>query len=254
MRSSAPTRCRRSAASSSATPDVELVWLTDGVDLGGGSEFVAALGRLVEQRPITVVEGGIAGRARAVERRQHRRRAHREGVARERRRGGNRHRARARPQGPAARRRRLQLSRRVSARPRPSSTLPVEIRNDIARLEIAGERSAGAVALARQALAPALDRRDHRLDRRHRAAAARLDLSISRARSVRSPTCGSPTAARRPSGEPVHRAAPADADPRRRRQRRRRRASSSPAGSRKAACWCALPARGSLPATTISCR
>ena len=43
-----------------ATPDVELVWLTDGVDLGGGSEFVAALGRLVEQRPITVVEGGLA--------------------------------------------------------------------------------------------------------------------------------------------------------------------------------------------------
>ncbi len=26
------------------TPDVELVWLTDGVDLGGGSDFVAALG------------------------------------------------------------------------------------------------------------------------------------------------------------------------------------------------------------------
>ena len=28
-----------------ATPDVELVWLSDGVDLGGGEEFVAALGR-----------------------------------------------------------------------------------------------------------------------------------------------------------------------------------------------------------------
>ena len=48
-----------------ATPDVELVWLTDGVDLGGGSDFVAALGRLAEQRPMTVVEGGIAG-ARAL--------------------------------------------------------------------------------------------------------------------------------------------------------------------------------------------
>ena len=45
----------------SATNDVELVWLTDSIDLGGGSEFVAALGRLIEQRPITVVEGGIAG-------------------------------------------------------------------------------------------------------------------------------------------------------------------------------------------------
>ena len=29
-----------------ATPEVELVWLTDGVDLGGGSDFVAALTRL----------------------------------------------------------------------------------------------------------------------------------------------------------------------------------------------------------------
>src|SRR5262249_11250252 len=47
------------------TPDVELIWLTDGVDFGGGSEFVAALGRLIEQRPITVIEGGIAG-ARAL--------------------------------------------------------------------------------------------------------------------------------------------------------------------------------------------
>src|SRR5262249_58734219 len=49
-----------------ATPEVELVWLTDGVDLGGGGDFVAALGRLIEQRPITVVGGGVGG-ARALE-------------------------------------------------------------------------------------------------------------------------------------------------------------------------------------------
>ena len=64
--------------------------------------------------------------------------------------------------------------------------LPVEIRNDIARLEVAGERSSGVVQL--------LDKRwrrrtvgvDHRLDRRHRAAAARLDLlPLARAQSVR---------------------------------------------------------------------
>src|SRR5467141_914602 len=48
-----------------ATPDVELVWLTDSVDLGGGNEFVAALRRLVENRPITVIEGGLSG-ARAL--------------------------------------------------------------------------------------------------------------------------------------------------------------------------------------------
>ena len=75
--------------------------------------------------------------------------------------------------------------------------LPVEIRNDIARLEIAGERSAGAVQL---------------LDKRWRrrtvgvvsgstadtlAAAARPRPIISRARSIRSPMCGSPKASRR---------------------------------------------------------
>src|ERR671934_254991 len=41
------------------TPEVEFVWLTDGVDLGGGSDFVSALARLVEQRPMTVIEGGL---------------------------------------------------------------------------------------------------------------------------------------------------------------------------------------------------
>ena len=71
--------------------------------------------------------------------------------------------------------------------------LPVEIRNDIARLEIAGERSAGAVQL--------LDKRWRRraigivsgATADDRAAAARARPSISRARSRRSPTCGSPT-------------------------------------------------------------
>ena len=70
--------------------------------------------------------------------------------------------------------------------------LPVEIRNDIARLEIAGERSAGAVQL--------LDKRwrrrtvgvDFRLDRRYRAAAAGLDLLSRRARSIRLPMSGLP--------------------------------------------------------------
>ena len=64
--------------------------------------------------------------------------------------------------------------------------LPVEIRNDIARLEIAGGALLRRGAVARQALAPPHRRRDHRLDRRHRAAAARLDLlSLARAQPVR---------------------------------------------------------------------
>ncbi|HLQ91315.1 MAG TPA: BatA domain-containing protein, partial [Xanthobacteraceae bacterium] len=43
----------------SATPDVEFIWLTDSVDLGGGKEFVEALSRAVGSRTITVVEGGL---------------------------------------------------------------------------------------------------------------------------------------------------------------------------------------------------
>ena len=89
-------------------------------------------------------------------------------------------------------------SRQPSARPRREFDLPVEIRNDIARIEIAGERSAGAVQL---------------LDKRWRrrtvgvvsgatadtvAAAAVVELLYQRARSARSPTCGSPKASRPP--------------------------------------------------------
>ena len=74
--------------------------------------------------------------------------------------------------------------------------LPVEIRNDIARLEIAGERSAGAVQL--------LDKRWRRrtvgvvtgstAEPRSRCSPRPI---TSRARSTRSPTSGSPKARRR---------------------------------------------------------
>ena len=76
--------------------------------------------------------------------------------------------------------------------------LPVEIRNDVARLEIVGERSAGAVQL--------LDKRWRRRtigivsgsDRRSLATADRRRLIIFRARSTRLPTSGSPKASRPP--------------------------------------------------------
>jgi hypothetical protein len=129
-----------------ASADVELFWLTDGVDLGGGSEFIAALGRMIEQRPITVIEGGIAG-ARAL--------AGADNAA-----GGLTVRAlRAEGGGDAPGIvRALDLKglplgetnfafREGERETEAELTLPVEIRNDIARLEIAGERSAGAVAL-----------------------------------------------------------------------------------------------------------
>ncbi len=81
---------------------------------------------------------------------------------------------------------RFTFTARRIARPKPRFDLPVEIRNDIARLEIAGERSAGAVQLLdrrwrRRAVGVSLGR-----DRRYRAAAAGLDLlSVARAVAVR---------------------------------------------------------------------
>ncbi len=69
--------------------------------------------------------------------------------------------------------------------------LPVEIRNDIARIDIVGERSAGAVAAPRQALEPPHRRHRLRRYRRHLAAARCRRATTSSARSVRSPTCGS---------------------------------------------------------------
>jgi hypothetical protein len=128
------------------TPDVELVWLTDGVDLGGGSDFVAALGRLIEQRSITVVEGGIPGPhalagadnaagALTVKVLRATNGATETGTVRALDLKGL-------PLGDTS------FTFKDGERESEAElTLPVEIRNDIARLEIAAERSAGAVAL-----------------------------------------------------------------------------------------------------------
>ena len=130
----------------SATPDVELVFLTDGVDLGGGTEFVAALGRLIEQRSITVIEGGIAG-ARALAAADHAAGALTVKVLRVTSGSAESGTVRALdlkglPLGDAS------FSFAADERETEAElTLPVEIRNDIARLEIGGERSAGAVQL-----------------------------------------------------------------------------------------------------------
>src|SRR4029078_2480123 len=48
-----------------ATRDVELVWLSDGVELGHGADFVKSLAPLVDTRPMIIVAGGVAG-ARAL--------------------------------------------------------------------------------------------------------------------------------------------------------------------------------------------
>ncbi|HEY4203681.1 MAG TPA: DUF4159 domain-containing protein [Xanthobacteraceae bacterium] len=129
-----------------ATGDCELVWLSDGIDTGRAPEFVEGLGKTIENRPLTIFEGGAppahalaaaenaaakmtvkvlranagdidAGIVRALDQKNS-------------------------PIGEA----------HFSFGPQDRETeaafdLPVELRNDIARLEIAGERSAGAVQL-----------------------------------------------------------------------------------------------------------
>ncbi len=129
-----------------ATPDLEIVWLADWVDLGSAGDFTAGLAKLIKGRPIKVVMGGLpppqaltgaenlaAGLSVKVLR----------GAA-----GGEAHgivRAldlKGLPLGQAAfafNGNDLETSAQFD--------LPTDIRNDIARVEIAGEHSAGAVEL-----------------------------------------------------------------------------------------------------------
>src|SRR5258707_8097272 len=128
-----------------ATGDAEIAWLADGIDTGRGVEFLENLGKTIGDRTLTVFEGGApsalalvaaenaaakmtvkvlrtdgglaAGIVRAID-------------------------AKGSPIGEA----------RYNFGPQERETeaafdLPVELRNDIARLEISGERSAGAVQL-----------------------------------------------------------------------------------------------------------
>ena len=129
-----------------AAKDVEVVWLSDGVDLGKGAAFIAGLKEAVGDRPLTVVSGGIAiphalaaadnaagaltvkvlraetgtaenGLVKAID-------------------------LKGLPLGEAP------FAFKAGDREAEASIdSPVEIRNDVARLEIAGERSAGAVQL-----------------------------------------------------------------------------------------------------------
>ncbi|MFZ3353261.1 MAG: DUF4159 domain-containing protein [Xanthobacteraceae bacterium] len=126
--------------------DVELVWLSDGTDLGAGAKFIKDLAQTVGQRPITIVSGGVSG-ARAL-------------AAADNEAGGLsvkvlRVNSGAPESGTV---RALDLKglslgetpfafKPVDLEANARFTLPVEIRNDIARIEIANERSAGAVQL-----------------------------------------------------------------------------------------------------------
>jgi hypothetical protein len=130
----------------SQAPDVEIVWLSDGVDLGKGSEFIDGLKKIIGNHPLTIVAGGIAvphaladadnaagaltvkvlrpqagksesGLVKAID-------------------------LKGLPLGEAP------FAFKPSEREADAAIdLPVEIRNDVARLEITGEHSAGAVQL-----------------------------------------------------------------------------------------------------------
>jgi hypothetical protein len=128
-----------------ATGDAEIAWLSDGVDTGRGPEFLEGLGKTIGDRTLTVFEGGtppplalVAAENAAAKMTVKVLRTDggvAAGVVRAIDQKGS-------PIG-EARYRFAPQDRETEA----SFDLPVELRNDIARLDISGERSAGAVQL-----------------------------------------------------------------------------------------------------------
>ena len=129
-----------------SAPDVEIVWLSDGVDLGKGGEFIAGLKRIVGSHPLTVVAGGLpvphalaaadnAAGALTVKVLRAQTGSADAGLV-------NAIDLKGLTLGEAP-------FKFAADAPEAEAVidLPVEIRNDVARLEIAGERSAGAVQL-----------------------------------------------------------------------------------------------------------
>jgi hypothetical protein len=129
-----------------ATPAIEFIWLSDGVDLGRGGEFIAALARAIDGKPITVMAGGLptahalvaadnAAGALTVKVLSAPTAGAEEGLIRALDLKGL-------PLGEA------RFAFNLNAQETDAQiNLPVEIRNDIARLEILSEHSAGAVQL-----------------------------------------------------------------------------------------------------------
>src|SRR6195952_1191624 len=128
-----------------ATGDSEIAWLSDGVDTGRGPEFLEGLSKTIGDRVLTVYEGGTPS-ALALAAAEN---AAAKMTVKVLRTGG----------GIAA-----GVVRAIDQKGSPigegrytfapqareaeaAFDLPVELRNDIARLEISGERSAGAVQL-----------------------------------------------------------------------------------------------------------
>jgi hypothetical protein len=129
-----------------SAPNVEVIWLSDGTDLGKGAAFLEGLKRIIANRPLTVVEGGLPI-AHALTAADNAAGALTVKVLRTQTSPGdvgtvNAIDLKGLPLGEAP------FSFKSGERETDAVIdLPVEIRNDVARLEIAGERSAGAVQL-----------------------------------------------------------------------------------------------------------
>jgi hypothetical protein len=128
-----------------ATGDCEIAWLSDGVDTGRGPEFVDGLGKTIGDRTLTIFRDGtpsplaLAAAENAAAKMTVKVLRTGSGIAAGIVRALD---LKGSPIGEA----------HFGFAPQDSETeaafdLPVELRNDIARLEISGERSAGAVQL-----------------------------------------------------------------------------------------------------------
>jgi hypothetical protein len=128
-----------------ATGDSEIAWLTDGVDTGRGTEFLEGLSKTIGERTLTIFEGGtpsalaLAAAENAAAKMTVKVLRTTGGIAAGVVRAVD---AKGSPIGEARYAFGAQDHETEAA-----FDLPVELRNDIARLEISGERSAGAVQL-----------------------------------------------------------------------------------------------------------
>ncbi len=127
-------------------PDVEIVWLSDGVDLGKGGEFIAGLRRIVGSHPLTVVAGGLPA-PHALAAADNAAGALTVKVLRAQTGGADTGLVNAIDLKGLTLGEAPFTFKADAPEAEAVISLPVEIRNDVARLEIAGERSAGAVQL-----------------------------------------------------------------------------------------------------------
>jgi len=128
------------------TPNIEIAWLSDGVDLGDGAKFVDGLKKILGNHPLTIVNGGIviphalaaadnAAGALTVKVLRPQAGQAENGVVKA-----------SDLKGLALGEARFAFKAN-ERETQASINLPVEIRNEVARLDIVGERSAGAVQL-----------------------------------------------------------------------------------------------------------